>query len=211
MDEFFFTQRPNISKGVWIVGNIGRERGSIWFALGSAYLLYPTLYYIGDDTVWMFLMVVASSLSFDTFSKEWRLKPRRKRRLVRRVACLGAGIVLYLVVIGSYLYFNAVITDSEGEEIKLSEALQHFLTSPIWLDLKVGSPRELSAILRDSLPYECEFLSSDAHSGESGGRVEPGEASRFLGYVGATGGPHGSSRRDQRLQGRSRTVFSGNF
>jgi len=46
--------------------------------------------------------------------------------------------MLYFAVIGSYLYFNAVITDSEGEEIKLSEAVQHFLTSPIWTDLKVS-------------------------------------------------------------------------
>lgn len=106
--------------------------------LAAAYLPYPTLYYIGDDTVWVFLMVIASSLSFDTFSKQWRLKPRKKRSLVRRTAYLGLALMLYFCVMGSYLYFNAVITDSEGEEIKLSEAVQHFLTSPIWLDLKVG-------------------------------------------------------------------------
>lgn len=54
------------------------------------------------------------------------------------MACLGLAVMLYFAVIGSYLYFNAVVTDSEGEEIKLSEAVQHFLTSPIWTDLKVG-------------------------------------------------------------------------
>lgn len=82
-------------------------------------------------------MVVASSLSFDTFSKQWRLKPRKKKRLVQRIVYLGLAVAIYLCLIGCYLYFNAVITDSEGEEIKLSEAVQHFLTSPIWLDLKV--------------------------------------------------------------------------
>ncbi|CAK9798245.1 DnaJ homolog subfamily C member 22 [Anthophora quadrimaculata] len=95
-----------IALGVWTVGNIGREQGSIWIALCSAYLFYPTLTYIGDDNMWIFLMVAAASFSFDTFR--------------------------------SYLYFNAVITDSKGEEIKLSEAVQHFLTSPIWLDLKAS-------------------------------------------------------------------------
>lgn len=54
------------------------------------------------------------------------------------MACLGLALTLYFAVIGSYLYFNAVVTDSEGEEIKLSEAVQHFLTSPIWTDLKVS-------------------------------------------------------------------------
>lgn len=126
-------------QGVWTVGNIGREQGTIWTALGSAYLLYPTLYYIGDETTWIFLMVIVSSLCFDTFSKQWRLQPRKKRSLIRRLTCLGLALVLYFAVIGSYLYFNAVITDSEGEEIKLSEAVQHFLTSPIWLDLKVST------------------------------------------------------------------------
>jgi len=33
--------------------------------------------------------------------------------------------------------------------------------------------------------------------------VEPSEAPRLLGNVGATGGPHGSSRRDKRLQGQA--------
>lgn len=127
-----------IALGVWTVGNIGREQGSIWIALCSAYLFYPTLFYIGDDSTWIFLMTVAASLNFDTFSKEWRLKPRKKRGFVRRTFCLSLAAVIYLSLIGSYLYFNAAITDSEGEEIKLSEAVRHFLTSPIWLDLKAS-------------------------------------------------------------------------
>jgi len=125
-------------KGVWTVGNIGREQGSIWITLATAYIFYPTLYYIGDNSTWIFVMVIASSLSFDTFSKQWRLKPKKRKSFIRRMACLGLALTLYFAVIGSYLYFNAVVTDSEGEEIKLSEAVQHFLTSPIWTDLKVS-------------------------------------------------------------------------
>ncbi|XP_076623577.1 TM2 and DnaJ domain-containing protein wurst [Colletes latitarsis] len=127
-----------IALGVWTVGNIGREQGSIWGALFPAYLIYPTLPYIGDDTMWVFLMVACSSLSFDTFSKQWRLKPRKRKSFVRRAFYLSLAVTLYLSLIGSYLLFNAVVTDSEGEEIKLSEAIQHFLTSPIWLDLKAS-------------------------------------------------------------------------
>ncbi|XP_015176017.1 PREDICTED: dnaJ homolog subfamily C member 22 [Polistes dominula] len=127
-----------IALGVWTVGNVGREGGTIWAALISAYLVYPTLYYIGDDTTWVFLMVVTSSLAFDTFSKRWRLKPKKKRGWVRRMFALSLAIILYFSLIGSYLYFNAIITDSEGEEIKLSDAIRHFLTSPIWLDLKAS-------------------------------------------------------------------------
>jgi len=156
-------------KGVWTVGNIGREQGSIWMALISAYLLYPTLYYIADDTMWIFLMVIVSSLCFDSFSKQWRLKPKKKKSLARRVICLGLALALYFAMIGNYLYFNAVITDSEGEEIKLSEAVQHFLTSPIWTDLKVGPPYSIS------LQVELvNLLTANIRaSGESGGHVEP--------------------------------------
>jgi len=112
-------------------------------ALIAAYLPYPTLYYIGDDTIWLFFMVVASSLSFDTFSKQWRLKPKKKRSFMQRMISLVLALMLYSAVICSYLYFNAVVTDSEGEEIKLSEAIQHFLTSPIWTDLKVSPIQSL--------------------------------------------------------------------
>lgn len=127
-----------VALGVWTVGNIGREEGPIWACLIAAYALYPTLYYIGDDTTWVFLMVVASSLAFDSFSKQWRLKPRKKRKIGKRAVLLFLALTLYFSLIGSYLYFNAVITDSEGEEIKLSEAIQHFLTSPIWVDMKAS-------------------------------------------------------------------------
>lgn len=127
-----------VALGVWTIGNIGREQGSIWIALCSAYLLYPTLTYIGDDNMWVFLMVVAASLSFDTFSKQWRLKPRKRKNIIQRIFYLGLAAALYTFLLGSYLCFNAVVTDSEGEEIKLSEAIQHFLTSPIWLDLKAS-------------------------------------------------------------------------
>ncbi|XP_011160116.1 dnaJ homolog subfamily C member 22 [Solenopsis invicta] len=127
-----------VALGVWVVGNIGREQGSIWAALVTAYLFYPTLYYIGDDTMWIFLMVVISSLAFDSFSKQWRLKPRKKRSFIRRMTYLSLAVMVLFAVIGSYLYFNAIITDSEGEEIKLSEAVQHFLTSPIWTEFKAS-------------------------------------------------------------------------
>lgn len=138
LQNVFHGSNNCIYSGVWTIGNIGREQGSIWIALCSAYLLYPTLTYIGDDNMWVFLMVVAASLSFDTFSKQWRLKPRKRKNIIQRIFYLGLAAALYTFLLGSYLCFNAVVTDSEGEEIKLSEAIQHFLTSPIWLDLKVN-------------------------------------------------------------------------
>ncbi|XP_046411522.1 dnaJ homolog subfamily C member 22 [Neodiprion fabricii] len=127
-----------VALGVWVVGNVGREEGSIWVPLVAAYVCYPTLTYLGDDSTWMSAMVLTSALSFDTWSKRWRLKPKKKRGLVRRLTILGLAALLYSSLWGSYFVFNARFTDSEGEEIKISEAVKHFLTSPIWLDLKAS-------------------------------------------------------------------------
>ncbi|XP_074101627.1 TM2 and DnaJ domain-containing protein wurst [Cotesia typhae] len=125
-----------VALGVWVIGNIGREQGSLWLTLACSYLMYPTLYYIGDDSTWLSLMVVVDALVFDTFSKQWRLKPREKKSVGKRVITFSLALALYLALWTSYFYFNAVVTDSEGEEIKLSEAVKHFFTSPMWLDLK---------------------------------------------------------------------------
>lgn len=43
--------------------------------------------------------------------------------------------------------------------------------------------------------------------GKSGSHVEPRETSRFLGNVGAVGGPYGSSRRNKRFQGRTQSFI----
>lgn len=44
--------------------------------------------------------------------------------------------MLYLSLWGSYFYFNAKFTDKDGEEIKISEAVHHFFSSPLWTDFK---------------------------------------------------------------------------
>lgn len=45
---------------------------------------------------------------------------------------LGLCAVLYVSLWCSYLYFHGTITDSEGDEVPIYEALHHFFTSP-WL------------------------------------------------------------------------------
>lgn len=44
--------------------------------------------------------------------------------------------ILYLSLWTSYFYFNGKVTDSNGDEIPVHEAIQHFFTSPFWTDLK---------------------------------------------------------------------------
>ncbi|CAH2104032.1 unnamed protein product [Euphydryas editha] len=122
--------------GVWTVGNIGRERGNFKWPLIAAYAVYPLRYYIYDESVWFTLMVLASALAFDSFSKEWRRTPTKRRHVLKRLAILAVCAGLYLGLWCSYLYFHGTITDSEGDEVPVYEALHHFFTSPWWLDVK---------------------------------------------------------------------------
>ncbi|CAK1588510.1 unnamed protein product [Parnassius mnemosyne] len=121
--------------GVWTVGNIGREQGNLKWPLLAAYAAYPIRFYVYDETVWFTLMVLASALAFDTYSKEWK-RTSRRHNLVKRIAILGLCAALYVSLWCSYLYFHGTITDSEGDEIPIYEALHHFFTSPWWLDVK---------------------------------------------------------------------------
>lgn len=83
-------------------------------------------------------MVIASCWGFDSFSKKWRLQPKKKQSLFKRAAIVLLAALAFSSLWCSYFYFNATVTDSEGEEIKLSDAIKHMLKSPIWLDLKVS-------------------------------------------------------------------------
>lgn len=121
--------------GVWTVGNIGHEKGTLAWPLFAAYITYPVRYYIHDETVWLTIMVVAASWAFDSWSKKWRRIPSR-HRMLKRTLVFGACACLYLSMWCSYIYFRGTITDSDGEEIPIYEALHHFTTSPWWLDVQ---------------------------------------------------------------------------
>lgn len=123
-------------KGVWNVGNCGREQGKLWPCLVAAYLVFPLRYFVYDETYWLSSVVVASTLAFDYFSKEWLITPPKRRSLKRRVATLYVCGFIYLTLFASYFYFNGKITDSEGDEVPVYEALTNAFKSPWWTDLK---------------------------------------------------------------------------
>lgn len=122
--------------GVWMVGNVGREKGKLWHCLVAAYVTYPIRYVIYDETYWMLGMLTVSALAFDHISKEWRRGPVKRHSLKRRFVPLAAGVCIYLFVWGAYFYFNGKITVDDGEEVPVYEALNNFFNSPWWTDLK---------------------------------------------------------------------------
>lgn len=117
------------------MGNVGREKGAIWWPLGVAFATTPVMW-IWDDTYWFTAMTFCSSFAFDGMAKEWRRTPPKQKPLSRRVAVIAVCVLLYSGVFSSYLYFNGRITTGDGEEVKFQDAVHHFFTSPWWLDLK---------------------------------------------------------------------------
>lgn len=125
-----------VSLGIWTVGNIGREQGSLLPCLLAAYIVYPIRYFVYDESYWFTAVIVGSALVFDNYSKQWLLTPPNTRTLKSRCIRLSGAICLYLALWGCFFYFNGKITDSDGDEVPIHEAITHFFTSPWWTDLK---------------------------------------------------------------------------
>lgn len=122
--------------GVWMVGNIGLEKGTFKHCLIAAYLVYPIRLWVYDETYWSLATICASALAFESFSKEWRLEAPKKKSKKARAVPLIAGVLIYLALLSSFMYFKGTVSDADGNEIPLSEAIQNFLNSPWWTDLK---------------------------------------------------------------------------
>lgn len=89
-----------------------------------------------DETVWMTMTVFVTATIFDHMSKNWRLEKPKRRKLYKRTATLTAAVIIYFALWTSYLYFNGTITDSDGDEVPIHEAIHNFIRSPWWTDLK---------------------------------------------------------------------------
>ncbi|XP_058462603.1 dnaJ homolog subfamily C member 22 [Malaya genurostris] len=122
--------------GVWTVGNMGREKGVFWHCLIGAYVAYPIRYFVLDEAYWFTLMTVASAFAFHYFSKEWNLEVPKREKPLKRAAIFVPCVLLYLSLWGCFFYFNGTITDSDGDEVPVHEAIHNFIKSPWWTDLK---------------------------------------------------------------------------
>jgi len=72
-----------LSVGVWTVGNIGREEGTIHWALCGAYAAFPLYWFLEDDSTWYTLMTFVSAIAFDIKSKKWQRKPKKQKPLLK--------------------------------------------------------------------------------------------------------------------------------
>lgn len=120
--------------GVWLVGNVGTQEGSLKEPVLAAYLSVIVAYMIGLQAET--LTTLAAIFAFNRYSSRWRKEEKRKggnRNILVRIIIITCAIALYFALWSSWLYFNCKIEDSETNEmISCREALNNFFTSPAY-------------------------------------------------------------------------------
>ncbi|KAG7155009.1 dnaJ homolog subfamily C member 22-like [Homarus americanus] len=119
--------------GVWTIGNIGREQGQLKWAMIGAYIVLPFSFFHPPLANWS---AISCALLFTSRGKEWRRTPYPDSPFCKRFMTLMMCVVVFNSFWGSALYFNATVTDSQGERIKLRDAAKNFLNSPMFLEFK---------------------------------------------------------------------------
>lgn len=113
--------------GIWLVGNIGREKGSIRWPLLGCYLTTP--FHIMGYTSYLWTTVLGI-IAFLYKAKQWKRTVREQLPLGKRLLILLLCGSLYASLWGSYLYFNCRIVTKDGDRVKLRDAARNFLKSP---------------------------------------------------------------------------------
>ena len=113
--------------GITLVGNIGKEKGSIWWPLIGCYLITP--FHIMGYTSFL-LTTLLGIIAFQIFAKTWRRQIRDPPGLCKRFFIITICISLYISLWGAYIYFNLKITTKDGDKIKFRDAAGNFIKSP---------------------------------------------------------------------------------
>lgn len=115
--------------GVYLVGTVGRQKGSFMYALASAYF-GEILSRVSQFEARRFWVAVFSTAVFNWYREHKRQYEHRS--FCRRLFILLLGMAVVGSLFGSYLYFNCEVTTEDGEKIKLRDAIMHVINSPAW-------------------------------------------------------------------------------
>lgn len=113
--------------GVWVVGNVGREKGSIKWPMLAAYLSSPLYIFYNFG----FSVITLSSIcAFHWKSKSWRRTIDPPAPFWKRMAVLSLCCSLYTSMWTGYVFFNLRFTTTEGDEIRFRDAVGNLIKSP---------------------------------------------------------------------------------
>ena len=124
-----------VATGIYLVGNIGRERGDFKYPFMGSFIANIVLTYLTGDEAGAMYVALVGAIFFQN-NRQFRKEKRTKRTICKRLQYLGFGCILFGCLWGSFLYFNAQVTTEDGETVKLRDAINHFFNSPVWLEFK---------------------------------------------------------------------------
>ena len=123
-----------VAIGVYLVGNIGHERGDFKYPLGGSFIANIVLTYLTGDEAGAMYVALFAAMCFQ-YHRQFKEKPQKKT-FCKRLQYLALGCLIICSLWGSFLYFNAQVTTEDGETVKLRDAVNHFFNSPVWLEFK---------------------------------------------------------------------------
>ncbi|XP_065670578.1 dnaJ homolog subfamily C member 22 [Hydra vulgaris] len=124
-----------ITVGVYLVGNIGREKGPFVKPYIAAVVCFVLFNIIQDGGLSYWYCSFLSALVFNYY-RSYKQDVAKKTHLSTRISRLSGGAAIVFALWSSYFFFNASITYENGEKIYLRDSVNHFFKSPAWTDFK---------------------------------------------------------------------------
>lgn len=123
--------------GTYMVSNVGRMRSAFVYSLFGAYMgevLFGELHllFVEECTP---SFAVGTSMLFSTYDWKYQ-KNYEAKKFCKRLALCTMFFFLFCGLCASYIYFNASIETEDGETVKVREAVNNFLNSPAWQEMK---------------------------------------------------------------------------
>ena len=124
--------------GTYMVSNVGNQKSSFVYSFLGAYigeflLGEPHLLTVESNS-WL---AVGVSMLFSTYGWEHR-RERTHRSCCSRTLTVFLVYILFCGLCTSAVYFNGTVTTEEGETVKIKDAIDNFLNSEAWQQIKTS-------------------------------------------------------------------------
>ncbi|TRY61895.1 hypothetical protein TCAL_01486 [Tigriopus californicus] len=113
--------------GIWVVGNIGRQQGSLLPPILACYSVHLLRFMGFSSNAWICL---AGIVAFQWKSRQWSRKIKEPEPFWRTTLILVICALMYSSLWTSYVYYNMRVVTKEGDEIPVRDAIGNFLKSP---------------------------------------------------------------------------------
>ncbi|XP_050419142.1 dnaJ homolog subfamily C member 22 [Patella vulgata] len=122
-----------VALGVYLVGNIGREKVTFKSCVIGAFCGVPWLI---KDSNNIAVVPLLSAFAARWKGVSWRIHREKQQRLTWRLFKFGVLAGLYYSLWISAIYFNGTITTKDEETVLIRDAVNNFFKSPAWAETK---------------------------------------------------------------------------